>query len=532
MPNNIFPRLQGPAAVSDIYDKVAQISSDLDALKTAAATPAETTINTTTVTNISKATGQASQPQYAFIPNLTAVPSNNPTQGAPYAQDGLLIQVGRNFYVYVGTPTYQWIPIGVTESAVANCEWLTGVAGTNTVTAATAQTYTSLANGFLARFIPAHSNTTAVTLNVNGIGAKAITKFGSTALSGGELILGTAYLLLYDGTEWQLLGAFAVTESAIAAAEWALSVAGTNTITCTTATSYTALGSGFILRFIPANTNNGATTLNVNGIGAGPVTKYGATALSGGELVAGTAYELMWDGAQWQILGLVAVTEAGVAAAEWAVGVTGTNTVTCTTATGYGSFGNGFILRFVPANTNSGAVTIAVNGITAAAVTKNGTTALTGGELVAGTAYELMWDGARLQIVGQIGGGSSSGSFTPLLNFGGASVGVVYAVNSGTYYTDAGGMIHATLEISLTAKGSSTGAATISGLPVTAGGVQWEAAIEAIGMSGLTGALSANVQAATAIVRINQWGATGTAALVETFFTNTSSLHLSFMYHG
>ncbi len=106
MPTNIFQRLQGPAAVSDIYDKVAQLSAQ-DALKSPS-TSTTTTVANTTVIDITGASGQASGPQYAFVPNLSLVPSNNPAQGAPYSVDGLLIQVNDQFWRYSGSPVYQW----------------------------------------------------------------------------------------------------------------------------------------------------------------------------------------------------------------------------------------------------------------------------------------------------------------------------------------------------------------------------------------------------------------------------------------
>ena len=99
----------------------------------------------------------------------------------------------------------------VTEQAIANSEWLVNVSGTNTITGNTVTAYTELVAGFLVRLIPAVTNTNATTLNVNGTGAEAVTKNGASALVGGELIAGQAYLLLWDGTEWQILGQIGIT---------------------------------------------------------------------------------------------------------------------------------------------------------------------------------------------------------------------------------------------------------------------------------------------------------------------------------
>lgn len=58
------------------------------------------------------------------------------------------------------------------------------------------------------------------------------------------------------------------------------------------------------------------------------------------------------------------------------------------------------------------------------------------------------------------------GAFTPVLSFGGASVGITYGTQTGTY-TRIGNRVLFELTIILTSKGSSSGGATVSGLPFT-----------------------------------------------------------------
>lgn len=60
------------------------------------------------------------------------------------------------------------------------------------------------------------------------------------------------------------------------------------------------------------------------------------------------------------------------------------------------------------------------------------------------------------------------GSFTPVLKFGGASVGIAYAVQVGKF-TRKGNRVSGNFEIVLTNRGSSTGSATISGIPYSNG---------------------------------------------------------------
>lgn len=219
---NIFSRVQAPdpkfdGVINDIYDKLAHLST-----VPASVTPTPTPTPVTPVfTGGSSSSSSSSSTSYAFtdVPLLSAVPSNNPVTGAPYAVDGVLVDVGGVLYRYAGGPTYQWQVVEVAEEAVANAEWLTGVAGTNTITATTVTTYAALAAGFLVRMIPANTNSGATTLAVNGIAAGAVTKNGTTALSGGELLAGKIALLLWDGTRWQIIGVIAPISATLLASD-------------------------------------------------------------------------------------------------------------------------------------------------------------------------------------------------------------------------------------------------------------------------------------------------------------------------
>jgi hypothetical protein len=84
---------------------------------------------------------------------------------------------------------------------------LASVAGTDTITASTSPVTTAYANGQTYRFVAANTNTGAVTVNINGLGAKAITKNGATALAAGDIVANTAYSIYYDGTQFQLTNA-------------------------------------------------------------------------------------------------------------------------------------------------------------------------------------------------------------------------------------------------------------------------------------------------------------------------------------
>lgn len=70
--------------------------------------------------------------------------------------------------------------------------------------------------------------------------------------------------------------------------QYLTSVSGTNTIVATASLAMTAYAAGQAFRFISSATNTGATTLNINGIGATPIGKNGKTAA--GAFIVGQTY--------------------------------------------------------------------------------------------------------------------------------------------------------------------------------------------------------------------------------------------------
>jgi hypothetical protein len=86
--------------------------------------------------------------------------------------------------------------------------------------------------------------------------------------------------------------------------------------------------------------------------------------------------------------------------AYWLAGsVAGTDTVTGSLSPSLTAYANGMRVRLFPANTNTGAVTLALNGLTARAVVKFSSVALVAGDLVAGVPADVVYDLANTQWV-------------------------------------------------------------------------------------------------------------------------------------
>lgn len=225
-------------------------------------------------------------------------------------------------------------------------------AGTNTITAALSPAITAYTTGMQVVVVPANDNTGAATLNLNGLGAKAVKKFdGATALASGDLQAGQPALLVYDGTNFCLVNAGTTTNpmsaigqiiyggaggaasalaanttttrkylsetgdgSAGAAPAWrqlnvndlsgtAGTAAGTDTYTISLGGGAGSYFTGMFLSLVFTNANTGAATLNVNSLGAKAIKKNaGADALAAADITAGSARLLVYDGTQFQLI--------------------------------------------------------------------------------------------------------------------------------------------------------------------------------------------------------------------------------------
>ncbi len=127
----------------------------------------------------------------------------------------------------------------------------------------------------------------------------------------------------------------------------------------------------------------------------------------------------------------------------------------------------------------------------------------------------------------------AEGNWTPVLNFGGGASGIAYGAPTLGRYTKIGRTVFATGSVVLTAKGSATGAATISGLPFpsAADGIYAVASVGfAYGLTGVAGAVTSIVPPAG--TRFNLYHANNGAGTVLTHahFTASAQLFVSVAY--
>jgi hypothetical protein len=122
-------------------------------------------------------------------------------------------------------------------------------------------------------------------------------------------------------------------------------------------------------------------------------------------------------------------------------------------------------------------------------------------------------------------------AFTPTITFGGAAVGQTYSVRSGQA-VKIGNIVLAYGTVIMTAKGSSTGAAKLEGLPYTTANNAAHGAITPIGstFTGLTAGLGFNGGAGSATMSIVVPISAGAANATDANFNNASSFYFTVIY--
>jgi hypothetical protein len=213
-----------------------------------------------------------------------------------------------------------------------------------------------------------------------------------------------------------------------------------------------------------------------------------------------------------------------------AVGGTG-NAVTLTPVPAIVAYTAGTRFSFVAIANNTGAVTVAVSGLGTRPLKYCDGTSLTGSELIAGGVYDIEDNGANYILMNS-SQGSNILNWTPSLTFGGAAVGMAYSTQVGTAYK-IGRFVFFAYFIVLTAKGSSTGQAVISGLPFPCS-AGWQGDNGGpVFSSNLTYSgqvmMAFNLGASTMFF-LNSKTATAFTTLDDTAFANTTQIGSSMFY--
>lgn len=113
------------------------------------------------------------------------------------------------------------------------------------------------------------------------------------------------------------------------------------------------------------------------------------------------------------------------------------------------------------------------------------------------------------------------GTWTPQLEFGGATTGITYNARAGTY-TKIGRQVTLVFDFELTSQGSATGSATITGAPFAAGSASVGAAIKVNFNAALVGSVIPWISGST--INVYTQAATSDGPIPETLFSNTARI--------
>jgi len=197
---------------------------------------------------------------------------------------------------------------------------------------------TAYTAGMVVRFKADSANTGAVDINVNATGAANLWTRAGGELAANDILANEIVEAVYDGANFyvmNVISAAEVTATHLTEAaqdsvhQYAADAGVANAYAVTLAPTRTVYTAGMVVRFKAANANTGASTLNVNAVGAINLKKPNGGALQANDILSGQLVEAVYDGTNFQVRG----TSPDFVSAEQAVSLSG---ATVTVAHGLG----------------------------------------------------------------------------------------------------------------------------------------------------------------------------------------------------
>jgi len=187
---------------------------------------------------------------------------------------------------------------------------------------------------------------------------------------------------------------------------WSYAVdAGTTNAMSATVSPQPALVPGSLVFIKVANTNTGAVTFNLNGLGAVAVHRANGAALSSGDINAGMVVALIYDGSAWQVMNFEGFTSTTTNNNTFTIDIpycvdTGTaNNIVAPFSPAITSLVAGLTIEVKVAHTNTGATQITVNALAAAPVVDKFGNPLAANAIATGEVILLVYDGTQFQVV-------------------------------------------------------------------------------------------------------------------------------------
>lgn len=142
-------------------------------------------------------------PKTSYTDSTGATPNANPVILDAAGEANIWLEGNYKIVLKNSSDVTQWTVDNVSGGAEVSIQWLT-VTGTDTLVATPTSAVTAYQAQQIFLFYAAATNTTAVTINISGLGAKAITKNGTTPLVAGDIVANAIVQINYDGTQFQM----------------------------------------------------------------------------------------------------------------------------------------------------------------------------------------------------------------------------------------------------------------------------------------------------------------------------------------
>lgn len=259
---------------------------------------------------------------------------------------------------------------------------------------------------------------------------------------------------------------------------WGGTSGGTaNAQTLTLTPAITAYVAGQRFRFVAGFTNTAAATLNVNGVGAvSVVLSTTGGALTNSYIEAGSIYEVLHNGTNFRLLGDPALIKRG----DYENLGTSTGTANALVLTSIGprlsttSISKTFMFATNAANT--GATTVAIDGLPAISVVNVKGNALRAADIQSGRFYQLLLNGSGSAIL--LGSSEEWQTWTPALD---QSASVTYTNNEARFRIDGLNQVTCVFHLTATSAGTVGQIISVTNIPI---GIAWSGTYTTIG-SGL-----------------------------------------------
>lgn len=188
------------------------------------------------------------------------------------------------------------VALGVNDYRVSGNDYGVSAVGTDAYAITLLNPPSAYSAGQTFAFKADVANTGACTLNINGLGAKALKVNGTLDPQNNYIKIGAIILVKYDGTNFQILSVAGKPSVSQSGEEiYGVPNGGTDAYSITVAPVPPAYVDGMVFRFKADVANTGAATLNVNTLGAINIVKSFNLALADGDIKAGQLVEVQYD---------------------------------------------------------------------------------------------------------------------------------------------------------------------------------------------------------------------------------------------